>query len=152
VACGQEAGEWRADREKRGGCEQTARGRGAAPAPRRVEYPKDMQKPMEDLFDAFLYLGPQDLRLKEPLPADIALDMDDRMELQRRKALSRSPGPATEDTLKESDRETVRSADNPLLVVPKGDIKSWMGSALQTCLDRKNRGTAPQGQLAKHPP
>jgi hypothetical protein len=78
-----------------------------------VEYPKDIQKPMEDLLDAFLYLGPQDLRLTEPLPADIALDMDYRMEIERRKALPRSPGPATEDALKQADRETVRSADNP---------------------------------------
>jgi hypothetical protein len=33
--------------------------------------------------DAFLYLGPQDLRLKEKLPADIALDEDYRSEFQK---------------------------------------------------------------------
>jgi len=33
--------------------------------------------------DAFLYLGPQDLRLKEKLPADIALDEDYRSESQK---------------------------------------------------------------------
>jgi hypothetical protein len=102
-----------------------------------VDYPKDMQKPMEELFDAFLYLGPQDLRLKEPLPADIALDMSYRMELQRRIALPRSPGPAIEDAMNESDRETVKSADNPIMVVPKADIQSMMKGVVQACLDRK---------------
>lgn len=109
-----------------------------------LEYPQDMQKPMEDLFDAVLYLGPQDLRLKEPMPADIALDTDYRMELRRREALPKSPGPATEDALKQADRETVRSAYNPVLVVPKGDIKSMMNSVVQSCLDRKNRSSTPQ--------
>jgi hypothetical protein len=108
-----------------------------------VEYPKDLQKPMEDLFDAFLYLGPQDLRLTEPMPADIALDIDYRMELRRREALPRPPEPVTA-ALKESDREIVKSAENPLLVVPKGDIKSMMKSVVQSCLDRKNRSSAPQ--------
>jgi hypothetical protein len=37
-------------------------------------FPKALQKPMEELVDAFLYLGPQDLRLREKIPADIALD------------------------------------------------------------------------------
>jgi len=47
---------------------------------------------MEDLVDAFLYLGPQDLRLNEQLPADIALDIDYRMELARREALPETSG------------------------------------------------------------
>ncbi len=51
------------------------------------EFPKDLQKPMADLVDAFLYLGPQDLRLKEKMPADIALDVDYRTESLRRVAL-----------------------------------------------------------------
>lgn len=38
---------------------------------------------MEELVDAFLYLGPQDLRLKEKIPADIALDASYRAEFQR---------------------------------------------------------------------
>ena len=38
--------------------------------------PKPMQKPMEDLVDAFSYLGPQDLRFSEKTSADVALDAD----------------------------------------------------------------------------
>jgi hypothetical protein len=32
------------------------------------EFPESLRKPMEDLVDAFLYLGPPDLRLKEQYP------------------------------------------------------------------------------------
>ena len=53
----------------------------------RYLFPKEPQKPMENFVDAFLYVGPQDLRLMERLPADIALDTEYRMELQRREAL-----------------------------------------------------------------
>jgi hypothetical protein len=48
------------------------------------DFPTELQKPMEDLVDAFLYIGPQDLRLRDQMPADIALDIDYRLELQRR--------------------------------------------------------------------
>jgi len=40
------------------------------------------------MVDAILYLGPQDLRLKEQIPADIALDIDYMTELQRRESLT----------------------------------------------------------------
>lgn len=33
--------------------------------------------------------------------------------------------------LKESDREAATSAEDPQLIVPKRDIKSWMGSVVQ---------------------
>jgi hypothetical protein len=52
------------------------------------EFPKNLQKPMAALVDAFLYLGAPALRLTEPMPADIALDVDYRMELNRRDALT----------------------------------------------------------------
>jgi len=51
------------------------------------EFPKVLQKPMEDLVDAFLYLGPQDLRLREKIPADIAFGR----QLQNGIAARRSP-------------------------------------------------------------
>ena len=101
----------------------------------RVEFPKSLQKPMEDLVDAFLYLGPQDLRLNEQLPADIALDIDYRMELARREALPETSG-VTPEMLKgnrEWNAEIVNSASTPLFVVP--DMKG----VVQNCLDRKNR-------------
>jgi hypothetical protein len=46
------------------------------------DFPKALQKSVEELVDAFLYLGPQDLRLREKIPADIALDVTYRTELQ----------------------------------------------------------------------
>ena len=91
---------------------------------------------MEDLIDAFLYLGPQDLRLKEQLPADIALDTDYRMELQRREALTGFPGGGT-GTLKEVDRQIVNGAEDPLFGIHPPDHKA----AAQSCLDSKSRST-----------
>jgi hypothetical protein len=102
-------------------------------------FPKEPQKPMEDFVDAFLYVGPQDLRLREPLPADIALDIDYRTELRRREALPGLPVGATE-RLKEIDQAILNSAERPLFVVPKPDIKGMV----QSCLDHKNRSNAPQ--------
>jgi hypothetical protein len=48
------------------------------------DFPKHLQEPMEDLVDAFLYLGPQDLALREHFPAYIALDTEYMAEVQRR--------------------------------------------------------------------
>ena len=92
-----------------------------------------MQKPMEKLVDAFLYLGPQDLRLREKMPADIALDVDYRMELLRREALMGFPGT---QTLKEIDQQIVNSAEDPLFGMHPPDLKA----AAQDCLERKGRG------------
>jgi hypothetical protein len=108
-----------------------------------VELPQSMHKPMEGLFDAFLYLGPQDLRLREQVPADIALDMGYRMEQRRREALPKPPGPAIE-AFRKSDQEIVNSAEDPFYVIPKEMTKDVMKGAVQSCLDRKNRSNAPQ--------
>ena len=51
------------------------------------EFTKALQKQMEEFVDSFLYLGPQDLRLREKIPADIALDANYRTELQRGSAM-----------------------------------------------------------------
>ena len=103
------------------------------------EYPQDLQKPMADLVDAFLYLGPQDLRLKEKMPADIALDVDYRTELLRRAALF--PGPSAGTTLNELNQQIVKEAENPIFIVPTPpDPKP----VVQDCLDRKNHGSKPQ--------
>ena len=108
-----------------------------------AQFPPDLQKPMAELVDAFLYLGPQDLRLMEPMPADIALDMDDRMELQRRDIPLGAPGVSPE-ALKEADQEILKGAGDPLY--PKPDPKSAdaqgqdpeLEEAVQNCLKRKN--------------
>ena len=102
---------------------------------------------MEELVDAFLYVGPQDLRLREKIPADIALDVDYRTELQRGGAMLGFPQAASE-TPKEFDHQIVIGADNPLFVIPKSKSASLtdldLSKAVQTCLDRKSRSNTPQ--------
>jgi hypothetical protein len=107
------------------------------------ELPKDLQKPMADLVDAVLYLGPQDLRLREKMPADIVLDVDYRTESLQREALfpGHVPGVPTGATLKERNQQILNEAENPIFVVPAPpDPKP----VVQDCLDRKNRGGEPQ--------
>jgi hypothetical protein len=55
------------------------------------------------------------------------------MELRQREALPGLPVAATE-RLKEIDRAILNSADRPLFIVPKPDIKG----VVQSCLDHKN--------------
>jgi hypothetical protein len=100
------------------------------------EFPKNEQKPMADLVDAFLYLGPQDLRLAEPIPADIALDAGYMTELLRRETLAGMPGAGT---LKKFDQQIVSGAESPVFVVPKlADPKAFFPFIKQNCLDRKS--------------
>jgi hypothetical protein len=102
------------------------------------EFPKNEQKPMAILLDAFLYLGPQDLRLTEPVPADIALDFDYMTELHRREVLMGLPGSAAW-TLKESEQRMMNSAENPVFAVPKlEDPTPYFPFIRQNCLERKN--------------
>jgi hypothetical protein len=109
------------------------------------EFPKALQKPMEELVDAFLYLGPQDLRLREKIPADIALDVSYRTELQRGSAMLGFPNGASE-TPQEFDQEIVNSAADPLFVIPKASDANvsdpQLSKAVQTCLEMKAHGKA----------
>jgi hypothetical protein len=105
----------------------------------RYVHPKEVQKPMEDLVDAFLYLSPQDFGLKEQLPADIALDVDYWMEMERRYALPGLPRRAIEDK-KAIERMIVNGAENPLCVVTSPDPKLMV----QRCLDNKSRSSTPK--------
>ena len=75
--------------------------------------PENSKKLMENLVDAFLYLGPQDLRVREQIPADIALDEDYERELQRRMVLQGFPGAGTG-----SAGQIVASAEDPLFRMP----------------------------------
>lgn len=95
-----------------------------------IVVPKSMQRPMGDFVDAFLYFGPQDLRLKEQMPADIALDADYVMELERRDAMS---GFSMIGTRKEFDQRILSSAENPLLGFKQADTKPFV----KRCLERK---------------
>jgi hypothetical protein len=106
------------------------------------DFPKALQKPMEQFVDAFLYLGPQDLSLREKIPADIALDVTYRTELQRGSAMLGFPNGASE-TPQEFDQEIVNSAADPLFVIPKPKEANATdpeeSRAVQECLDMKAR-------------
>ena len=108
------------------------------------DFPKALQKPIEELVDAFLYLGPQDLRLREKIPADIALDASYRAEFQRGAAMYGFPDGASE-TSQEFDREIVKTAEDPIFTIPK-QLQDPKGveQAVQGCLDRKGRGSTPR--------
>jgi len=80
-----------------------------------IAFPPEMQKPMENLVDAFLYLGPQEFRLNEPMPADIALDTDYMAELRRRESLMGFPPGESAKSQKEFSDEIVQDAQNPIL-------------------------------------
>jgi hypothetical protein len=99
---------------------------------------------MEDYVDAFLYLGPQDLRLREKIPADIALDPAYRVELQRGGDMLGFPNAASE-TPQEFEQQIVKSAEDPIFAIPK-QLKDPKGErqAVEGCLDRKSRSKTPQ--------
>jgi hypothetical protein len=82
-----------------------------------VSFPPKLQKqfqgPIEHFIDAFLYLGPQEFRLMEPMPADIALDADYMTELRRQESLVGFPGASKSP--KEVSDEIVQQAQNPIL-------------------------------------
>jgi hypothetical protein len=100
------------------------------------EFPNALQKPMEDLIDAFLYLGPQDLRLKEKIPADIALDKNYRAEFQRGADMLGFPDAASE-TSEKLDQQIVKSAEDPLFTIPKQLNPKDTQRAVQDCLERQ---------------
>ena len=106
--------------------------------PPRLE--KQAHKPMEHYIDAFLYLGPQEFRLSEPMPANIALDADYTTELRRRESLMGFPGPSKSQ--KEFGDEIVQEAENPILkgAAPRpADARELR----QSCLDAKKQGSPP---------
>jgi hypothetical protein len=104
-----------------------------------TDFTGPLRKPVEQLFDAVLYLGPQDLRLWEKVPADIVLDADYMKERRRRAALPGSPTPAvqTSDGL---ERQILERAENPLFKIdapplPAADIEQ----AVRDCKERKRQ-------------
>ena len=104
------------------------------------EFPERLQKSMEDFVDAFLYVGPQDLRLWEQTPADIALDADYMKELQNRESLQALPG-VTVPSQSELNQEIVDGARNPMFVIPKPPN---MKPFVQTCLEHQSHSKSPQ--------
>jgi hypothetical protein len=104
-----------------------------------TDFTGPLRKPVEELFDAVLYLGPQDLRLWEKVPADILLDADYMKERRRRAALPGSPTPATQ-TSDGLERQIIERAENPLFKIdapplPAADIEQ----AVRDCKERKRQ-------------
>jgi hypothetical protein len=105
------------------------------------EFPPMLQKPMEDLVDGFLYLGPQDLRLREKIPADIALDVTYRADLQKGGAMLGFPNAASEKP-QEFDQEIVNRAEDPLFAIPNRppDPKE-VKVMVENCLEHKRQNS-----------
>jgi hypothetical protein len=98
-----------------------------------------LRKPVEELFDAVLYLGPQDLRLREKVPADIILDADYMKELRRRATL---PGPATPavQASDELNRQISEWAENPLFKIDAPPLSAAViEQAVRDCRERQRR-------------
>jgi hypothetical protein len=107
------------------------------------EVPKGLQKPMGNLVDAFLYLGPKDLALKEQLPAYILLDTDYTTEVQRRESLL---GGGWTPSPKEFDQQFVKDAENPLYPEPELPDPKSVQANVQSCLDRKGHSNTPKAE------
>ena len=108
------------------------------------EFEGKTPKPVAALLDAFLYLGPQNLQLREPVPADISLDRAYMSEWLRRLKVSGLPGP---QTLEEMNSQIVAGAADPILVIPRNpDAKDVYPFIRQNCLNRKDPNRAHQIQ------
>jgi hypothetical protein len=95
------------------------------------EAPEEFKKPVEDLVDAFLYLGAQDLRLWEKIPADIALDYNYMRELDRRAVLQQFIPPWW-------SRERILD-DAEYAVIGKQPDPEFLKQLVETCLEYKRR-------------
>lgn len=103
------------------------------------EFPRSLQKPAEELFDAILYLGPQDLMLWEKTPADVVVDADYMKERRRRETLPGSTVPAAQAP-DGFDRQIFQQAENPLFAIDtKLPNQTDIEEAVQDCHERKRQ-------------
>ena len=96
-------------------------------------FPQGEDRRMEDVVDAFLYLGPPSLALSERIPADIALDSAYMAELRRRANLLAAAW------MVPSDAQIVSGAEHPLLDVPKAPDNAFLRSLEKDCLEAKKK-------------
>lgn len=88
-----------------------------------AEVPLEAQSKFSDMVDAYLYLGPRDLLLNEPAPAEIFLDKNYAAELERRAAIM-GGGPITD----QANPEKVSERDsNPFFYDPD-ELRKIIGS------------------------
>jgi len=85
--------------------------------------PNDVTSTFSKMVDAYLYLGPRDLLLKEPQPAEVFLDKDYMAEMQRRAAIM-GGGPIAD----QANPEKISGRDyNPFFYDPN-EMQNMMGS------------------------
>jgi hypothetical protein len=78
--------------------------------------------PPTKMVDAYLYLGPRDLLLKEPRPAEIFLDKDYMAEMRRRAAIM-GEGPVTD----QADPEKISDRDYSPFFYDPNEMQKMMG-------------------------
>ena len=104
-----------------------------------TDFTGPLRKPVEELFDAVLYLGPLDLRLREKIPADVVLDTDYMKELHRRAALPGSATPAVQVS-DELDRQISAWAENPLFKIDAPPLSAAViEQAVRDCRERQHQ-------------
>jgi hypothetical protein len=104
-----------------------------------TDFPAPLRKPVEELFDAVLYLGPEDLRLWEKIPADIVLDTDYMKEWCRRAALPGSPASAVQMP-DELDEQIFQRAKNPIFQTDVPPLSAAeIAQAVRDCQELKRQ-------------
>jgi hypothetical protein len=95
----------------------------------RREFPKEYQRPVAELVDAFIYLGPPDLSLNEQWPIGIAIDDNYRKELTRRDLLMGMPEGS--HWSHGFEQEAAGGSENPFPVFPQPDLKAMKKACLE---------------------
>lgn len=98
-----------------------------------VGFPGGTDRRMEDVVDAFLYLGPPSLALSEQIPADIALDSVYMDELRRRAKLLAVAWWVP------SDAQIMGGAEHPILDLPRAPDNNFVRSKEKDCLEEKKK-------------
>jgi len=101
-----------------------------------MDFPPNLQQPVAALVDAFLALGPPDLMLMEPIPADVALDTDYLTELSRRESLLGPPG-APVESAEQLRADILAEAATPIRALPP---RPDAHAIEQDCRDREKGG------------
>jgi hypothetical protein len=103
----------------------------------RYDLPEQYKRPVAELLDAILYLGPVELSLEEQWPVDLAFDDQYRKELARRDTLTGSVGlPRWSDGF---EQDVLAAAENPF--VPPRKLKG-LKSMTKACLEEKSKQSA----------
>ena len=91
--------------------------------------PKEYQRPVAELVDAFIYLGPPDLSLNEQWPIDIAIDDNYRKELTRRDLLMGMPEGS--HWSHGFEQEAAGGSENPFPLFTQPDLKAMKKACLE---------------------